>query len=94
MSTPEAGETGAGGSGVGGSGEDDARSFEELLSELESVTEQLAAGQIGIEVAADLYERAEHLHAVARARLEAVQARVDRLDGGVGGHPGHPAAPT
>jgi exodeoxyribonuclease VII small subunit len=60
-------------------GTDDRRSFEELVGELEAVTEQLAGGQIGIEQAADLYERAEHLHRLARARLEAVQARVDRL---------------
>jgi exodeoxyribonuclease VII small subunit len=55
------------------------RTFEEIVAELEGVTEQLAGGQIGIEAAADLYERAEQLHAQARTRLEAVQARVDKL---------------
>ncbi|MCU4185429.1 exodeoxyribonuclease VII small subunit [Acidiferrimicrobium sp. IK] len=62
-------------------GADDERSFEELVEELETVTEQLAGGQIGIEQAADLYERAELLHRLARARLDAVQARVDKLAG-------------
>ena len=61
---------------------DSGRSFEELVGELEAVTEQLAGGQIGIEQAADLYERAEQLHRLARERLEAVQARVDRLSTG------------
>ncbi|HET9689975.1 MAG TPA: exodeoxyribonuclease VII small subunit [Acidimicrobiales bacterium] len=55
------------------------RSFEELVDELEAVTEQLATGAIGIEAAADLYERAQRLHAAAQARLAAVQARIDRL---------------
>jgi exodeoxyribonuclease VII small subunit len=69
---------------------DAGRSFEDLVTELESVTEQLAGGQIGIEQAADLYEQAERLHRLARARLDAVQARVDALAarppaGGAGG---------
>lgn len=53
--------------------------FEELMAELEEVTARLAAGDIGIEAAADLYERAEQLHARATERLEQVRARVERL---------------
>lgn len=53
--------------------------FEELMAELEEVTARLAAGDIGIEAAADLYERAEKLHARAAERLEQVRARVERL---------------
>ena len=53
--------------------------FEELMAELEQVTAQLAAGEIGIEAAADLYERAERLHARASDRLEQVRSRVERL---------------
>jgi exodeoxyribonuclease VII small subunit len=55
------------------------RTFEELMAELESVTEQLAAGDLGIESAADLYERACALHELAQQRLEQVKSRVDRL---------------
>ncbi len=55
--------------------------FEELMAELEEVTARLAAGDIGIEAAADLYERAEKLHARATERLEQVRARVERLTG-------------
>lgn len=51
--------------------------FEELMVELETVTEALATGELGIEAAADLYERAERLHYLATARLAQVQARVD-----------------
>jgi exodeoxyribonuclease VII small subunit len=69
-----------GGGGAGGSAEPaDGRTFEQIVEELEAVAEQLAGGQIGIEEAAELYERAQRLHALARHRLEAVQARVDRL---------------
>ncbi|HUJ64608.1 MAG TPA: exodeoxyribonuclease VII small subunit [Acidimicrobiales bacterium] len=53
--------------------------FEELMAELESITEKLAAGDLGIEAAADLFERAEVLHAQATERLLQVRARVERL---------------
>lgn len=55
------------------------RSFEELMAELESLTERLAAGDLGIEASADLYERAEQLHALAAERLAQVKARVEGL---------------
>ena len=58
---------------------DDPRTFEELLSALEAVTDRLAAGDVGIEAAADLYEEAQGLHRLASARLAQVQARVDAL---------------
>ena len=56
-----------------------AATFEELLAELETITARLAAGDLGIEAAADLYQRAEELHALASARLEQVKARVEGL---------------
>ena len=60
-------------------GDLDALSFEELVDRLEEITAQLADGGIGIERAADLYERAQRLHAAAAARLEAVARRIDLL---------------
>lgn len=72
----------AGDLSVPATAEEEALSFEELMAELEAVTEALATGELGIEAAADLYERAEHLHALATARLAQVQARVDRLRAG------------
>lgn len=57
----------------------DGRTFEELMTELEAVTERLAAGELGIEAATDLYEQAERLHALATERLAQVQARVEAL---------------
>jgi exodeoxyribonuclease VII small subunit len=57
----------------------DDRTFEELMAELESITEKMAAGDLGIEAAAELFERAEALHALATERLVQVRARVERL---------------
>lgn len=62
--------------------DEDDRTFEELVSELEQVTELLATGEVGIEAAADLYERAQRLHALASKRLALVQERVERLSRG------------
>lgn len=53
--------------------------FEELMAELEQITATLSAGDLGIEAAAELYVRAEELHALASARLEQVKARVEGL---------------
>lgn len=53
--------------------------FEELMEDLETVTAKLAAGDLGIEAAADLYARAEQLHALATERLAQVRARVESL---------------
>ena len=53
--------------------------FEQLLAALEGLTERMAAGDVGIEEAASLYERAGELHAAASARLAAVQARIESL---------------
>lgn len=60
-------------------GPDGDRKFEDLMAELEQVTETLAGGDLGIEAAADLYERAQYLHALATERLAQVQQRIERL---------------
>jgi exonuclease VII small subunit len=39
----------------------------------------MASDSIGIEEAADLYERAGRLHALAAERLRRVQERIDKL---------------
>jgi exodeoxyribonuclease VII small subunit len=89
MTTPGAADGGTaggsavdGGTGPGEAGADAGRTFEQLLAELEEVTDRLAGGELGIEAATDLYERAERLHALAAERLRQVQERVDRLRSG------------
>jgi exodeoxyribonuclease VII small subunit len=70
-----------------------AMTFEELVSELEELTERMASGEIGIEEAAQLYEQAEQLHALAAERLARVQARIQsRADAADRGTPAPGAA--
>ncbi|MDP8975260.1 MAG: exodeoxyribonuclease VII small subunit [Actinomycetota bacterium] len=61
-------------------------SYEQLVEALEHLTERMSDGDIGIEEAVDLYERAGRLEELARARLEKVQQRIralaDKGDGG------------
>ncbi len=61
--------------------------FEQLVEELERVTRAMAAGDIGIEEVADLYERAGVLHAEATARLDKVRERIERLSSSGTGQP-------
>ena len=56
--------------------------FEQLVAELEAMTRRMASGDIGIEEAAELYERAGELHALAAERLEKVKERIERLGDG------------
>jgi exodeoxyribonuclease VII small subunit len=55
----------------------DSLSFEQLVAALEDLTDRMSSGEIGIEEAADLYEQAEQLHALAAERLARVQARIE-----------------
>lgn len=66
---------------AGADGGAERRTFEQLLAELEAVTDRLAGGELGIEAAAEQYERAERLHAEATTRLAEVRDRVDKLRG-------------
>lgn len=53
--------------------------FEELVADLEQLTDRIAAGDIGIEEATALYEEAGRLHALAAERLARVQERIEKL---------------
>ena len=55
--------------------------FEELVIELEDTAKAMEGADLGIERAADLYERAGALHAAASNRLTQVQARLAQLRG-------------
>ncbi len=57
-------------------------SYEQLVEELERTIERMASGDIGIEEATDLYERAGRLHALAADRLARIQERIERLGTG------------
>lgn len=53
--------------------------FEQLLERLETLIARLSSPEVGIEQAAGLYEESERVYAAARARLDAVQARIEAL---------------
>jgi exodeoxyribonuclease VII small subunit len=59
--------------------------FEEIVAELEALTDRMAAGDLGIEEAAQLYEEAGRLHALATERLARVQERIEKLQADTGG---------
>lgn len=53
--------------------------YEELVDSLEQLTQRMADGDVGIEEAVDLYERAGRLHARAAERLARIQDRIAHL---------------
>jgi len=59
----------------------DALTYEELVEMLEDLTRRIASGEVGIEEASELYERAGFIHRLAAERLDQVRARIERLDG-------------
>ena len=60
-----------------------AMTFEEIVDELERTARAMEAADLGIEQAAELYERAGLLHRVATQRLASVQIRLEELRGAV-----------
>jgi exodeoxyribonuclease VII small subunit len=65
--------------GVAGAEDLTELTFEQLIDRLETITRRMAAGDIGIEEVADLYEEAGRLHAAATDRLENVRRRIETL---------------
>jgi exodeoxyribonuclease VII small subunit len=57
-----------------------ALTYEELVEKLEDLTRRIAAGEVGIEEASELYERAGVIQRLAAERLDQVRARIERLD--------------
>ncbi|HVE46210.1 MAG TPA: exodeoxyribonuclease VII small subunit [Acidimicrobiales bacterium] len=71
-------ETARAGAGAG-DGDVSSMTYEQLVDALEQLTSRMADGDVGIEEAVDLYERAGHLHAQATERLARIQDRIERL---------------
>ncbi|MFO6447206.1 exodeoxyribonuclease VII small subunit [Erythrobacter sp. NE805] len=62
-----------------------AMSFEQALSQLEAIVQQLERGDVPLDQSITLYERGEALRAACQQRLDAAQARIERIvtaDGG------------
>jgi len=64
-------------------------SFEDALRALEEVVRRLESGDVPLDDSISLYERGEKLRAACQARLDAAQARIERI---VAGPDGAPAA--
>jgi exodeoxyribonuclease VII small subunit len=62
-----------------------AMTFEEALRALEDVVRRLESGDVPLEESIGLYERGEALRAHCQARLDAAQARIDKIVAGPDG---------
>jgi exodeoxyribonuclease VII small subunit len=60
-------------------------SFEEALKALEEVVRRLEGGEVPLDESITLYERGEALRKHCKARLDAAQARIEKIVAGEGG---------
>lgn len=62
-------------------------SFEDALRALEQVVRKLETGEAKLDESLALYERGERLRAHCQARLDAAQARIEKIVQGADGKP-------
>ena len=62
-------------------------SFEDALKALEEVVRKLEGGEVRLDESIDLYERGEKLRQLCQARLDAAQARIEKIVQGADGKP-------
>ena len=62
-------------------------SFEDALKALETVVRRLESGDVPLDESIDLYERGERLRTHCQARLDAAQARIEKIVQGSDGKP-------
>jgi exodeoxyribonuclease VII small subunit len=60
-------------------------SFEEALRSLEEVVRKLETGEVPLEESISLYERGEALRGHCQSRLDAAQARIEKIVAGPDG---------
>ena len=53
--------------------------FEDALAKLEQVVRRLESGDVPLDESIDLYEQGERLRRHCQARLDAAQARIERI---------------
>jgi exodeoxyribonuclease VII small subunit len=56
-----------------------AMSFEQALAALEGIVQQLERGDVPLDQSITLYERGEALRSACQQRLDAAQARIERI---------------
>lgn len=64
-----------------------ALSFEDALRALEDIVRQLESGDVPLEDSITLYERGEELRKHCQKRLDAAQARIEKIVAGPDGTP-------
>ena len=62
-------------------------SFEEALRALENVVRSLESGDVPLDESIALYERGEELRKACQARLDAAQAKIEKIVAGADGAP-------
>lgn len=62
-------------------------SFEDALRALEGVVRKLESGEVPLDESIDLYERGEKLRLACQTRLDAAQARIEKIVQGADGKP-------
>lgn len=62
-------------------------SFEQALVALEEIVTQLERGDVPLDKSIELYERGERLRAACQDRLDAAQARIEKIVAGADGKP-------
>jgi len=62
-----------------------ALNFEDALKALEDIVRKLEGGEVPLDHSIALYERGEKLRAHCQARLDAAQARIERIVAGADG---------
>jgi exodeoxyribonuclease VII small subunit len=64
-----------------------AMNFEDALRALEDVVRKLESGEVPLDDSITLYERGEQLRKLCQARLDAAQARIEKIVAGPDGTP-------
>lgn len=62
-----------------------AMSFEQALQALEAIVRKLESGEVPLDESITLYERGEELRRHCQARLDAAQARIEKIVAGPDG---------
>ena len=70
-----------------GTADIDRMTFEDALRALEDVVRKLEGGEVPLDQSIDLYERGEALRKHCQARLDAAQARIEKIVAGPDGKP-------
>ena len=76
-----------GNAGAGTGADIEQMSFEEALSALEAIVQQLERGDVPLDQSITLYERGEKLRAACQKRLDAAQARIEKIVTNADGSP-------